>query len=31
VLNGVIVWMYFMITQFAWMRRGLDNPLAVEK
>jgi hypothetical protein len=31
VLNGIIMWMYFVIEQFAWMRRGVDNPLAVGK
>jgi hypothetical protein len=30
VLNGIVVWFYFMVAQFAWMRRGLDNPLVSE-
>jgi hypothetical protein len=31
VVNGIVVWVYFMMSQFAWMRRGLDNPMVAEE
>ena len=30
-LNGILLWVYFLVTQFAWMRRGLDNPTVAEE
>jgi hypothetical protein len=31
VLNGLVVWVYFLTSQFAWMRRGLDNPMVPDE
>jgi hypothetical protein len=31
VVNGIVVWLYVILGSFAWMRRGVGNPLVAEE